>query len=282
MSDRGTAGSNPPASPSVITHRVTAIPSAVHWARVPEAPKSTSSGWAVTTRTRSMSASGRGSATGAPSAGSRPGGRSGVRRSGDLLRAMVGRRLQCGFLAAERTHDAFDDATLPVAGAPGASGGAGDPRFRSRSSPRRTPHRPSRTRRASHGDRGLRPLRGPAVLQPGEPPWRHEAGRGHPGHLRQRRVHRHRPELLLLHVRAQRGPGASTGWSTPPRRPGRTRPTPSSTGCWRPTSTATSTRWPADSASCTSSSTGGSGVPTTRAGDPTAARTRTPTTSTSA
>ncbi len=55
------SGSNglvrPPASPSVTMQYVTSMPSSVHRATVPAAPKSTSSGWAVTTRARSTASS---------------------------------------------------------------------------------------------------------------------------------------------------------------------------------------------------------------------------------
>src|SRR5206468_10415453 len=55
ISERGTAGSKPPASPSVTMQYVTSTPASVHVATVPAAPKSTSSGWALTTRARSTS-----------------------------------------------------------------------------------------------------------------------------------------------------------------------------------------------------------------------------------
>src|SRR4051812_827355 len=57
ISDRGTAGSKPPASPLVTMQYVTSYPALVHDATVPAEPKSTSSGWAVTTRMRSMTGS---------------------------------------------------------------------------------------------------------------------------------------------------------------------------------------------------------------------------------
>src|SRR3954451_11286583 len=53
MADRGPAGSNPPASPSVTMQYETCSPSSVKVAIVPAAPKSTSSGCATTTSTRS-------------------------------------------------------------------------------------------------------------------------------------------------------------------------------------------------------------------------------------
>ena len=54
--------SKPPCSPRVQSSRVTSIPLAHQPAIVPAAPKSASSGWAVTTKARSTSASGSGSA----------------------------------------------------------------------------------------------------------------------------------------------------------------------------------------------------------------------------
>src|SRR5690348_12380910 len=57
ISERGTVGSNPPASPSVTMQYDTSMPASTHEATVPAAPKSTSSGWAVTTRARSTSSS---------------------------------------------------------------------------------------------------------------------------------------------------------------------------------------------------------------------------------
>src|SRR3954462_13173608 len=53
MADRGTAGAKPPASPSVTMQYETCSPSSVKVAIVPAAPKSTSSGCATTTSTRS-------------------------------------------------------------------------------------------------------------------------------------------------------------------------------------------------------------------------------------
>ena len=54
MAERGTLGSNPPASPSVTMQYVTSMPRSVQAAMLPAAPKSTSSGCAVTTSTRSI------------------------------------------------------------------------------------------------------------------------------------------------------------------------------------------------------------------------------------
>ena len=55
--DRGTEGSNPPASPSVTRQYVTWVPASDHVAAEPAAPKSTSSGWAMIIITRSTGVS---------------------------------------------------------------------------------------------------------------------------------------------------------------------------------------------------------------------------------